>query len=163
MIQAARENGYEYVGESDYAEYIFPDEVLIIPGRSGGSKAEDRSGEEAEGPEENAEAGDQNGEETKAAGQTEEAAANSGDKLAEIRERGTLLVGTTGDYRPMSYLDPETDFYWGFDIDLAQDLAEDLGVAIEYVPTTWPTLMDDTKAGSFDLAISGITITEDRQ
>ena len=84
-------------------------------------------------------------------------------KLEEIRERGVLRVGTTGDYMPMSYLDPETGQYIGFDAELTEDLAEALGVDIEYVVTSWPTLMDDTLAGNFDLAICGITVTDDRK
>ena len=32
----------------------------------------------------------------------------SSGKVDNIRERGTLLVGTAGDYQPMSYLNPET-------------------------------------------------------
>ena len=35
--------------------------------------------------------------------------------LEEIRERGVLKVGATGDYQPMSYLDPVTGEYIGFD------------------------------------------------
>ena len=90
------------------------------------------------------------------------AAAETG-KVEEIRSRGVLRVGTTGDYKPMSFLDPETGTYWGFDTELAEDLARSLGVEIEYVPTTWPTLMEDTLAGKFDLAICGITVTDARQ
>ena len=84
-------------------------------------------------------------------------------KLEEIQERGVLKVGTTGDYQPMSYLDPETGSYVGFDTELTQDLADALGVEVEYVETSWPTLMDDTLAGKFDLAICGITITDARK
>ena len=81
----------------------------------------------------------------------------------EIRAGGVLRVGTAGDYQPMSYLDPETNTYVGFDAELAEDLAASLGVEIEYVKTSWPTLMEDTLAGKFDLAICGITITEARR
>ena len=83
--------------------------------------------------------------------------------LTEIRERGVLRVGTAGDYQPMSYLDPETGTYIGFDAELAEDLAAALGVTVEYVKTSWPTLMEDTLAGQFDLAVCGITITEARK
>ena len=85
------------------------------------------------------------------------------DALAAVKARGVLRVGTTGDYRPMSYPDPKTGEYWGFDAALAEDLAKALGVELEYVPTTWPTLMDDTLAGKFDLALCGITITDARK
>jgi len=102
---------------------------------------------------------------------TEAAAAetvNSGntpeaDRLSEIKKRGVLLVGATGDYRPMSYREPDTGEYWGFDADLAEDLADSLGVDLQFVPTSWPTLMDDTLAGKFDLAACGITITDARK
>ena len=84
-------------------------------------------------------------------------------KAQEIRERGVLRVGTAGDYQPMSFLDPDTGSYTGFDAELAADLAAVLGVDLEYVETSWPTLMADTLAGKFDLAICGITVTEARQ
>lgn len=83
--------------------------------------------------------------------------------LERIRSSGVLRVGTAGDYQPMSYLDPDTDTYVGFDAELAEDLAKSLGVKIEYVKTSWPTLMEDTLAGKFDLAICGITITDVRK
>ena len=92
-----------------------------------------------------------------------EAAAVTVSALDRIRESGVLRVGTAGDYQPMSYLDPDTNSYVGFDAELAEDLAASLGVEIEYVKTSWPTLMEDTLAGKFDLAICGITITEARQ
>ena len=80
-----------------------------------------------------------------------------------ICETGVLRVGTAGDYKPMSFLEPETGTYWGFDTELAEDLASSLGVEIEYVPTSWPTLMEDTQTGQFDLAICGITVTDARK
>lgn len=90
-------------------------------------------------------------------------AASEQSTLEEIRERGVLKVGATGDYQPMNYLDPDTGEYVGFDADLAKDLADAIGVDIEYVETSWPSLMEDTLAGRFDLAISGITITDARK
>ena len=107
------------------------------------------------------------------AGQTTESAAEQpqgqedgqadGQTVEAIRERGGLKVGTAGDYQPMSYLDPETDTYVGFDAELAEDLASSLDVQAEYVKTSWPTLMEDTLSGKFDLAICGITITDERK
>ena len=83
--------------------------------------------------------------------------------LEEIRAGGVLRVGTAGDYQPMSFLDPDTNTYVGFDAELAEDLAASLGVEIEYVKTSWPTLMEDTLAGKFDLAVCGITVTDARK
>ncbi len=84
--------------------------------------------------------------------------------LDKILERGTLLVGTTGDYRPLSYKEPETGEYWGFGIDMAGAIAQKIGVSIRFVPTSWPTLSADVQTPElFDFAIGGITITEARQ
>ncbi|MBQ7731924.1 MAG: transporter substrate-binding domain-containing protein [Lentisphaeria bacterium] len=85
------------------------------------------------------------------------------DALQTVMACGVLRVGTTGDYCPMSYLNPETHAYEGFDAALAEDLAASLGVELEYVPTTWPTLMRDTLDRKFDLALCGITITDARK
>ena len=85
------------------------------------------------------------------------------DSLQAVKSRGVLRVGTTGDYCPMSYLNPRTNVYEGFDTALTEDLAANLGVEIEYVPTSWPALMRDTLDRKFDLAICGITITEARK
>ena len=83
--------------------------------------------------------------------------------IDKIQERGTLLVGTTGDYRPLSYKEPETGEYWGFGIDVAGEIARDLGVSVSFVPTSWPTLSADVQTPElFDLAIGGITITDAR-
>lgn len=88
----------------------------------------------------------------------------SATKIDEIKHRGTLLVGTTGDYRPLSYLDPQTHTYWGFDTELAEIIANDLGVEVKYIPTSWPTLTEDMLNDTlFDLAICGITITDTRR
>ncbi|MBR3311024.1 MAG: transporter substrate-binding domain-containing protein [Solobacterium sp.] len=83
----------------------------------------------------------------------------SGTHKEKTRERGVLKVGTTGDYQSLSCLDPVTGRYTGFDTELAEDLADELNVEIEYVPTSWPSLMDDVRAGKFDLTVCGITIT----
>ena len=83
--------------------------------------------------------------------------------LDTIETRGKLLVGTTGDYRPLSYKEPETGAYWGFAIDMAGEIAGSLGVSVSFVPTSWPTLSADVQNPElFDFAIGGITITDAR-
>lgn len=77
--------------------------------------------------------------------------------LDDIAARGTIRIGTTGDYIPMSWLNPATGEYEGIDAELSKILAESLGVAIEYVPTTWSTLAADCQADKFDVALCGIS------
>ena len=85
-------------------------------------------------------------------------------KVAEVVERGTLLVGTTGDYRPLSFCEADGT-YWGFGIEVAQAIASYLGVETSFVKTSWPTLTADVLAEpqTFDLAMGGITITDTRK
>ena len=77
--------------------------------------------------------------------------------LEDIAARGTIRIGTTGDYIPMSYRNPKTGAYEGIDAELSQLIADSLSVKIEYVPTSWPTLTADTLAGKFDIALCGIS------
>ena len=85
-------------------------------------------------------------------------------KVAEIARSGTLRVGTTGDYRPLSFCEADGT-YWGFGIEVAREIARHLGVGTEFVKTSWPTLTADVQADpqQFDMAIGGITITEARR
>jgi cyclohexadienyl dehydratase len=84
-------------------------------------------------------------------------------RLESILERQVLRVGTTGDYRPFTELDKATGEYSGFDIDMANSLAQALGAKLEFVPTTWVNLTSDLASGAFDIAMGGVTVTLDRQ
>ena len=84
--------------------------------------------------------------------------------IERIKKRGKILVGTTGDYRPLSFREDDGT-YWGFGIDMAYAIANRLSVDVEFVQTSWPTLSADVLAEPelFDMAIGGITITEVRR
>ncbi len=84
-------------------------------------------------------------------------------RLDLILERGEIRIGTTGDYKPFTYLNPETGIYEGMDIDAAHMLGEALGVSVRFVPTTWSNLSEDTLSDRYDLAMGGITRTLTRQ
>lgn len=78
-------------------------------------------------------------------------AATAQSALNEILNSGTLKVGTTGDWNPMSLRDPATNSYKGFDIDVMTELATDLGVEVEFVPTDWKTLVNGVVAGQYNI------------
>jgi len=94
----------------------------------------------------------------------EEQSSQQQPTVQRIVGRGKLLVATTGDYRPLSYRERNGD-YWGFGIEMAERIARHMGVGVEFVQTSWPTLTADVLAEpqAFDLAIGGITITEARK
>jgi cyclohexadienyl dehydratase len=78
--------------------------------------------------------------------------------LDKVLQSGVLRVCTTGDYRPFTYALPDGG-YEGIDIDQAQSLAKALGVKVQFVRTTWPTLMKDFAANKCDIAMGGISVT----
>lgn len=71
--------------------------------------------------------------------------------LTEILSGGVLKVGTTGDWNPMSVRDPATNSYVGYDIDIMTQLATDMGVELEMVPTDWKTLVNGVVAGNYHM------------
>ena len=78
-------------------------------------------------------------------------AASAQSALNEILNSGVLKVGTTGDWNPMTVRDPATNSYKGFDIDIMNELAADLGVEVEFVPTDWKTLVNGVVAGQYHI------------
>jgi cyclohexadienyl dehydratase len=83
--------------------------------------------------------------------------------LDQIIARGVLRVGSTGDYKPFSYQNPETKAFEGIDIDMAASLAKAMGVKLEMVKTSWPNLMGDLLAGKYEVAMGGVSISLERQ
>lgn len=77
--------------------------------------------------------------------------ASAQSALNEILSGGVLKVGTTGDWNPMSVRDPATNSYKGYDIDVMTELAKDLGVELEMVPTDWKTLVNGVVAGNYHM------------
>ncbi|HVJ55898.1 MAG TPA: transporter substrate-binding domain-containing protein [Aliidongia sp.] len=81
--------------------------------------------------------------------------------LDEIKAEGALRVAMTGDYAPFSLRKPDGQIV-GADVVMAQSLATALGVSLAIVPTSWKTLRADLEADRYDIAMGGISVTEDR-
>lgn len=79
------------------------------------------------------------------------ASAGAQSALNEILDSGVLKFGTTGDWNPMSVRDPASNSYKGYDIDVAMELAKDLDVEVEFVPTDWKTLVNGVVAGKYHM------------
>jgi cyclohexadienyl dehydratase len=84
-----------------------------------------------------------------------------GTALDTVRTRGVLRVGTTGDYKPFTFRNSDGS-YAGADIVMARHLADELKVKVEFVPTTWSTLLPDFVAARFDVAMGGVSILPER-
>ncbi len=84
-------------------------------------------------------------------------------RLDVILSRGEIRIGTTGDFKPFTYLAPETGQYEGLDIAAATYLGQSLGVHVRFVPTTWSELTSGILQNRYDVAMGGITRTLERQ
>lgn len=85
--------------------------------------------------------------------------------LQKIKERGYLLWGTDLEGgAPYAFPDPQNqEKVIGFEIDLAEAIARELGVKIKYIQNAWDSLIPSLERGDFDVAVNGIEITEERK
>ncbi len=81
--------------------------------------------------------------------------------LDRIRQRGTLIVGVNTDYRPFGFLDPSGKPI-GMEPDLAQGMAEQLGVKLEMVPVQAANRMEFLRQGRIDLVIASLSYSAQR-
>jgi cystine transport system substrate-binding protein len=93
--------------------------------------------------------------------ETAASADNSGDLLAQIQRRGEIVFGTEGTWSPWTYHD-ENDQLVGFDIEVAQKVAEKLGVKATFVEGEWDGLLAGVDGGRYDSMANGVEITEER-
>jgi polar amino acid transport system substrate-binding protein len=94
------------------------------------------------------------------------AACESGDAdglLAQICEAGVLVVSTDPAYPPQSFLNETTGEYEGFDIDVATEIAERLGVEVEFTDPTFDAVVAGNWSGRWDVSVGSVTVTEDRK
>ena len=77
---------------------------------------------------------------------------NADSNLDKILSSGVLKVGTTGDWDPMTVKDPATNKYKGFDIDVMNELAKDMGVKVEFVPAEWKTIVSGITSARYDIS-----------
>ena len=78
----------------------------------------------------------------------------SESRLHNILKLGEIRVGTTGDWNPMTFKDPATNQYEGFEIDIINELAKDMGVKLVIVPTEWKTLVNGIVSNKYDISTS---------
>lgn len=83
------------------------------------------------------------------------------DLLAQIKERGSIIVAMEGTWAPWTYHD-EDDNLVGYDVEVAQNIAEKLGVEVEFIEGVWDGLLAGLDAGRYDIMVNGVGVTEER-
>ena len=111
--------------------------------------------------------------ETAGSGSTVEAAASESaeatdttetaadDQLAQIQEKGEIVVAMEGTWSPWTYHD-ENDELVGYDVEVAKAIADKLGVKATFVEGEWDGLFAGMDAGRYDIVVNGVDVTEER-
>lgn len=89
--------------------------------------------------------------------------ANAQGRAEQVKRSGTLRVCVWPDYYSISYRDPRTMEYSGIDVDLAYELADELGVKLELVDSSFSRLIQDVTRERCDVAMFAIGIIPERE
>ncbi len=81
--------------------------------------------------------------------------------LEDIQKRGSLRVGMEPGYMPFELTSKKGEII-GFDVDMAKRIAKAMGVKLELVSTAWDGIIPALITGKFDIIMSGMTLTQQR-
>ena len=74
-----------------------------------------------------------------------------------IKKAGKIVAATQPNYPPIAYKDPATNQLQGFDIDLGEALAKELGVKLEWQETAFAQMISSLQTGRVDIALAGMS------
>jgi polar amino acid transport system substrate-binding protein len=80
----------------------------------------------------------------------------------DIEERGYFIVGLDDTFAPMGFRDNDGELV-GFDVDLAKEVSQRLGVEVRFQPIDWDAKVLELNGGSIDMIWNGLTITDARK
>ena len=89
------------------------------------------------------------------------AAGSKEDSLQAIKQRGTLVIATEGNWTPWTYHDA-SDVLTGFDVELGTLLAHSLGVEPDFHEVPWESILVGVEQNVFDIACNGVGYTAER-
>ena len=84
------------------------------------------------------------------------------DRFKKVLDRGTLVVGVKADYKPWGFRDSSGKIV-GMEIDMAQDVADALGVKLELIPVQSSNRMQFLQQGKIDLMIATMSDKANRR
>lgn len=74
-----------------------------------------------------------------------------------IKKTGKIVAATQPNYAPISYKDPATNQLMGFDIELGEAIAKELGVKIEWQETAFAQMISSLVTGRVDIVMAGMS------
>jgi polar amino acid transport system substrate-binding protein len=82
---------------------------------------------------------------------------------AKIKSAGKIVVGTDATYAPNEFLDTDGKTVVGMDVDIFNAVAAKFGVKVEYVPSSFDSIILGVSSGKYDIGLSSFTINDDRK
>ncbi len=74
-----------------------------------------------------------------------------------IKTAGKVVIATMPNYPPITFKDPATNTLQGFDIELGQALAKEMGVAVEWQEIAFAQMLPSLQTGRVDLVMAGMS------
>jgi polar amino acid transport system substrate-binding protein len=74
-----------------------------------------------------------------------------------IKKAGKIVIATQPNYPPIAYKDPATNQLTGFDIDLGEAIAKELGVKVEWQETAFAQMISSLQTARVDIALAGMS------
>ena len=81
----------------------------------------------------------------------------------EIKEDGTLTVGTAGTLYPASFREEDSDTLTGFDIELMKEIGKRLDLEVQFKEMAFDNMLTSVQNGQVDVAANDISVTDDRK
>ena len=81
--------------------------------------------------------------------------------LEAVQQAGKIVVGTSADYPPFEFVDESGEIV-GFDIDLANEIGQRMGLEVEIVDMPFDSLIAAVQEGKIDISIAAFNYTEER-
>jgi glutamate transport system substrate-binding protein len=86
----------------------------------------------------------------------------AGSTMAQLQQEGEVTIGVKFDVPPFGFVDPQSGDVRGFDVDLGQAIADELGVEPKFIEAISDNRIPFLEDGTADLILSTMTITEER-
>lgn len=81
----------------------------------------------------------------------------------EIKEDGTLTVGTAGTLYPASFREEDSDTLTGFDVELMKEVGKRLDLEVQFKEMAFDNMLTSVQNGQVDVAANDISVTDDRK
>jgi len=82
--------------------------------------------------------------------------------LEKVKQKGQIVVGTSADYPPYEFIDPNTKKITGLDVEIVEAVAKELGVSVKWEDMPFDALIAAAQAGKIDMIAAAMGLKAER-